>query len=86
VLHQSYITNCLSWDHNEYSKEFFKALLRFIDILGKKGCYKASLEYNKVLLKLNPTLDPVGAILCLDFSAISARNYDFLIHFVTNFA
>ena len=60
-------------------------LVKFIDILGKKACYKAALEYNKFLVKLNPLMDPVGGLLILDYNAISARNYDFLINFVEKF-
>ena len=75
----------LSWDHNKFSKSLFMTLVKFIDILGKKACYKAALEYNKFLVKLNPLMDPVGGLLILDYNAISARNYDFLIDFVEKF-
>lgn len=34
-------------------------------MLGKKGCYRAALEYSKFLLKLNPYEDPVGGLLYL---------------------
>ena len=34
---------------NQWSKVFFDTLLLFINILNKKGCYKAAYEYNKVL-------------------------------------
>ena len=75
----------LSWDHNKFSKSLFMTIVKFIDILGKKACYKAALEYNKFLIKLNPIMDPVGGLLILDYNAISARSYDFLIDFVDNF-
>lgn len=75
----------LSWDHNKFSKSLFLTIVKFIDILGKKACYKAALEYNKFLIKLNPLLDPVGGLLILDYNAISARNYDYLIMFVEHF-
>jgi len=29
------------------------SLFKMMDILGKKGCFKAALEYNKFLLKIN---------------------------------
>jgi len=75
----------LSWDHNKFSKALFLTLVKFIDILGKKACYKAALEYNKFLVKLNPLMDPVGGLLILDYNSISARNYDFLLNFVERF-
>jgi len=43
------------------------------------------MEYNKVLLKLNPTLDPVGALLCIDFTTLLSRNYTYLQHFIRSF-
>jgi hypothetical protein len=49
------------------------ALLKFTDILGKKGCFRAAFEYNKFLIKLNPTNDPVGALLCFDYNALSSK-------------
>ena len=75
----------LSWNHNPFSKTLFNTLVKFIDILGKKACYKAALEYNKFLIKLNPYLDPVGALLIVDYNAIIARKYDYLLFFTERF-
>jgi len=47
------------------------AIFKFMDILGKKGCFRTALEYNKLLLKIN-TNDPTACLLCLDYNAISA--------------
>ncbi|KAL4474855.1 hypothetical protein ABPG74_001551 [Tetrahymena malaccensis] len=77
---------CLSVENNKYGATFFAALLKFVDLLGKKGCYRAALEYNKVLLKMNPESDPAGALLCLDYNSLSCKAYDYLIYFVKNFA
>jgi hypothetical protein len=56
-----------------------------MDILGKKGCFKTALEYNKFLLKININ-DPTACLLCLDFNSISAKQYSFLIDFVKYFS
>lgn len=53
------------------------SLLKFSDILGKKGCFRAALEYNKFLLKLDPFNDPLGALLCLDYFALSSKQYSY---------
>lgn len=50
------------------------SIFKFIDILGKKGCYKSGLEYNKLLLKLNLD-DPTACMLCLDYNACSSKQY-----------
>ena len=36
---------------NNYSKTFLMALFKFTDVLGKKGCYKAALEYYYYIFK-----------------------------------
>lgn len=52
-----------------------------MDILGKKGCFRTALEYNKFLLKINLN-DPTACLLCMDFNAISSKQYEFLLNFV----
>jgi len=75
----------ISYDANEYSRTLFAALNRFMDVLGKKGCYKSAFEYNKVLIKLNPYHDPAGGLLSFDYNAISSQNYDTLLEFPHRF-
>jgi hypothetical protein len=75
----------LSFDHNQHSRIFFMAVSRFIDILGKKGCYRSAFEFNKFLVKLNPYHDPVGGLLTLDYNAISSKNFEFLFDFPHKF-
>lgn len=70
--------------YNRNSTAFFMSLFKFIDILGKKGCYKSALEYNKFLLKLNLD-DPTACILCLDYNACSGKQYEFLLQFISHF-
>lgn len=43
------------------------------------------MEYCKFLIKLNPGQDPVGGLLCLDYNALSAKQYDYLLYFAKNF-
>ncbi len=50
----------LSTEYNIYAKCFYSALLKFVDILGRKGCNRSALEFNKFLIKINPYEDPVG--------------------------
>ena len=61
------------------------SLFKFMDILGKKGCYRAALEYNKFLLKININ-DPTASMLCIDFNSISAKCSDYLVTFVQDFS
>jgi hypothetical protein len=61
------------------------SLFKFIDILGKKGCYRTALEYNKFLLKININ-DPTACLLSMDYNAISGKQYFYLIEFVQKFS
>lgn len=67
------------------STSFFMSLFKFMDILGKKGCFRTALEYNKFLLKINLN-DPTACLLCIDFNAISSKQYHFLLDFVQYFS
>ena len=60
------------------------SLFKIMDILGKKGCYRTALEYNKFLLKINLN-DPTACLLCIDFNAVSSKQFQFLFNFVQHF-
>lgn len=70
--------------YERFSSSLFMSIFKFIDILGKKGCYKAALEYNKLLLKLNKD-DPTASLFCLDYNACSAKQYDYLLQFANHY-
>ena len=61
------------------------SIFKFMDILGKKGCYRTALEYNKFLLKINVN-DPTASLLSIDFNAISSKQYTYLISFAQHFS
>lgn len=71
--------------YDEISTSFFMSIFKFIDILGKKGCFRTALEYNKFLLKINVN-DPTACLLSIDFNAISSKNYSYLIQFARQFS
>lgn len=51
--------------------------------IGGKACYRTSLEFCKLLLSLDPDGDPLATKLIIDFYALRAREYQWLIDFVT---
>jgi hypothetical protein len=73
-------------EYNNFTMLFFKTVFKFIAILTKKGCYQSALEFNKLLLKLNPLKDPLGGFLYIDHIAISAKKFDFLEDFAQHYA
>jgi hypothetical protein len=65
-----------------YFRVFCDCLVKYIDILGRKGCSRTSLEYCKFLLSTNPYTDPYGALLRIDFYALRAHDYQLYIDFI----
>ena len=61
---------------------FAECLVKYIDVLGRKGCSKTALEVCKLLLGLNPKHDTWGVLLRIDFYSLRAKEYEFLIKFI----
>ena len=60
-------------------------IFKFVIILIKKSCFKSALGFTKLLLKLNPLQDPMGALIMMDHAAIGATKYSYLEEFVLTF-
>ncbi|KAL1921679.1 uncharacterized protein VTP21DRAFT_10321 [Calcarisporiella thermophila] len=65
-----------SWREN---RAFFLAINRHIQYLSRRGCWRTAFEFTKLLLSLDPSNDPLGALLSIDFHAIKAREFTFLL-------
>ncbi|KAJ3414537.1 Transcription factor 25 [Chytridiales sp. JEL 0842] len=60
------------------NRAFFLALFRHIGFITRKGCWRTSLEFAKLLLALDQEDDPMGAMLLIDFYALKAREFSWL--------
>lgn len=69
----------------DYEKLFLKSILKFTLILLKRSCYKVSLNFTKLLLKLNPVDDPMGSLIMIDHVAILAKDFDWLENFIHSY-
>lgn len=49
--------------------------------MGGRACYRTALELCKLLLSLDPDGDPLGIKLIIDFYALRAKEYTWLIDF-----
>ena len=56
---------------------------RHLHFVGSRACYRTALELCKVLLGLDPTEDPLAVILMIDFYALRARCYQWLLDLFT---
>lgn len=71
--------NCrLEYRYDE-NRSFYVALFKHLTYVGRKGCYRTALEFCKVLLSLDPEGDPLTVILMIDFYALKAGEYAYLI-------
>lgn len=68
----------LSYTKSE-NRSFFLVIFRQIQFLTRRGCWKTASEFNKLLFSLDPINDPLGALLSLDYHALSAKDYEYVI-------
>ena len=61
------------------NRGFFVALARHAQMLGKKGYSRTALEVCKLLLSLSPLMDPQCVALYIDYHAIRAHQYAWLL-------
>lgn len=61
------------------NRGFFLALFKHIMFLEKRGCLRTALEFCKLILSLDPENDPLCMLLLVDYLALRAREYLFLI-------
>ena len=61
---------------------FADCLVKYIDVLGRKGCCRTALEVCKLVLGICPTQDPKGILLRIDYYALRAKEYDYLKRFI----
>jgi hypothetical protein len=64
---------------------FGDCLVKYIDVLGRKGCCRTALEFCKLLLGLNPKDDTHGVLLRIDYYANRAKESEYLLEFCSQF-
>lgn len=56
----------------------FIAIFKHIKYVGLRGCNRTAFEFCKLLLSLDPDLDPLGVLLMIDYYALKSEQYQFL--------
>ncbi|VDL92983.1 unnamed protein product [Schistocephalus solidus] len=72
--------NCKLDYRIQSNRSLYIALFRYIFYIATRSCYRAALEYSKLLLLLDPQSDPLAILLAVDFFAIAAEDYEFLLN------
>ncbi|XP_034255385.1 transcription factor 25 [Thrips palmi] len=65
----------------QQNRSLYVALFKHILFVGGRACYRTALEFCKLLLALDPEEDPLAIVLAIDFYALRAREYQWLIDF-----
>ncbi|TMW66402.1 hypothetical protein Poli38472_004167 [Pythium oligandrum] len=76
--------NCRMNIHTEHNDGFFKALFLLMKQVGRRGCMRSAFETAKLLLGLDPQGDPMNVLLAIDYYAVSARQYQFILDLVAS--
>ncbi|CAN8009696.1 unnamed protein product [Ixodes pacificus] len=61
------------------NRSLFLALFKHLHFVGQRGCPRTALEFCKLLLGLDPENDPLCATLMLDYFALRADQYQYLV-------
>ncbi|KLO13821.1 DUF654-domain-containing protein [Schizopora paradoxa] len=72
--------NRLDFDRVE-NRPFYLAIARNVADLQRRGSQRASFEFARLLLSLDPYTDPQGSLLYLDYLSIKAGMHDWLLSF-----
>jgi tetratricopeptide (TPR) repeat protein len=72
------LEHAISYDGWYENRPLFLALFRHIDLVGRKGCWRSSMEFCKLLYHLDRS-DPIGVVWMIDFYSLQARQYEFLV-------
>lgn len=68
-----------------FFRSLFVTLFKHLLFVGGRACYRTALEFCKLLLSLDPEGDPIGVILAMDFYALRAKEYNWLLEFAAEF-
>lgn len=77
--------NCRLEYKQQENRALFLAIFKHLVFIGLKGCYRTALEFCKLLYTLDTDNDPLAVILMMDFYAIKAGEYAWLIEFFNTF-
>lgn len=73
--------NChLDYRYRE-NRAFFLLLFKYARGLEARACTRTAFEIAKLLWNLNPYMDPLAMVLVMDYYAIRAKQYSWLIDF-----
>lgn len=71
--------NCRLDYRRQENRSFYLTLFKHAQYLEARACSKTALEVTKLLLSFDPETDPLALILIIDYYALRAKEYQWLI-------
>ncbi|EFA01445.2 ribosome quality control complex subunit TCF25 [Tribolium castaneum] len=73
--------NCRLDYRRQENRALYITIFKHLTFVGGRACCRTALEFCKLLLSLDPDGDPLAIKLAIDFYALRAREYNWLIDF-----
>ncbi|XP_067644356.1 ribosome quality control complex subunit TCF25 [Eurosta solidaginis] len=73
--------NCRLDYRRQENRSFFIALFKHAQYLEARACCRTAFEISKLILNLNPEVDPLAIVLVIDYYALRSKQYAWLIRF-----
>lgn len=74
--------NCRLDYRRQENRAFYIVIFKHLTFVAGRACCRTALEYCKLLLRIDPDADPLAIKLVIDYYALRAREYQWLIDFV----
>ncbi|XP_017479916.1 PREDICTED: transcription factor 25 [Rhagoletis zephyria] len=73
--------NCRLDYRRQENRSFFITLFKHAQYLEARACCRTAFELSKLILTLNPEVDPLAIVLIIDYYALRSKQYAWLIKF-----
>ncbi|XP_054735841.1 transcription factor 25 [Anastrepha obliqua] len=73
--------NCRLDYRRQENRSFFITLFKHAQYLEARACCRTAFELSKLILSLNPEVDPLAIVLIIDYYALRSKQYAWLIKF-----
>ncbi|XP_018805102.1 PREDICTED: transcription factor 25 [Bactrocera latifrons] len=73
--------NCRLDYRRQENRAFFITLFKYAQYLEARACCRTAFEISKLILNINPKVDPLAIVLIIDYYALRSKQYAWLIKF-----
>lgn len=73
--------NCRLDYKRQENRAMFVVLFKHAQYLEARACCRTAFEISKLILSLNPDVDPLAMVLIIDYYALRSKQYNWLVKF-----